>query len=84
MPQLGTADSAREDVESFYEFWFDFNSWREFSYLDEEDTKKVRESILAILGKFLGLVLQAIEQMKVRRLQNSRNFLNFCFLQSSF
>lgn len=30
----------REDVERFYSFWYDFKSWREFSYLDEEDKEK--------------------------------------------
>lgn len=24
----------------FYKFWYDFQSWREFSYLDEEDKEK--------------------------------------------
>lgn len=24
-------------MEHFYEFWFDWKSWREFSYLDAED-----------------------------------------------
>ncbi|RWS15953.1 dnaJ subfamily C member 2-like protein [Dinothrombium tinctorium] len=32
--------SSREDVESFYSFWYNFDSWREFSYLDEEDKEK--------------------------------------------
>jgi hypothetical protein len=37
---LGNADSKREDVEHFYDFWFDFKSWREFSYKDAEDKTK--------------------------------------------
>nr|CDJ82179.1 Heat shock protein DnaJ and Myb domain containing protein [Haemonchus contortus] len=40
VPSLGKADSARADVEAFYNFWFDFSSWREFSYLDEEDKER--------------------------------------------
>ena len=24
----------------FYKFWYDFDSWREYSYLDEEDKEK--------------------------------------------
>jgi DnaJ family protein C protein 2 len=27
-------------VEHFYDFWFNWRSWREFSYLDEEDKSK--------------------------------------------
>merc|ERR1712020_109555 len=31
---------SRPDVDRFYSFWYDFDSWREFSYLDEEDKEK--------------------------------------------
>merc|ERR1712032_1290707 len=27
-------------VDRFYSFWFEFSSWREYSYLDEEDKEK--------------------------------------------
>ncbi|KAL6738459.1 hypothetical protein Aduo_012005 [Ancylostoma duodenale] len=40
VPRLGNIDSERKAVEDFYNFWFDFSSWREFSYLDEEDKEK--------------------------------------------
>uniref|UniRef100_A0A1Y9IWD8 Uncharacterized protein n=1 Tax=Anopheles minimus TaxID=112268 RepID=A0A1Y9IWD8_9DIPT len=39
-PQLGDDKTAREAVENFYDFWYNFQSWREFSYLDEEDKEK--------------------------------------------
>lgn len=40
MPLLGTEKSERKHVEKFYDFWYDFQSWREYSYLDEEDKDK--------------------------------------------
>lgn len=40
VPHLGNNNSSREQVEYFYEYWYNFQSWREFSYLDEEDKDK--------------------------------------------
>ncbi|XP_014090963.1 dnaJ homolog subfamily C member 2 [Bactrocera oleae] len=40
VPKFGDENSKREHVEEFYSFWYDFKSWREFSYLDEEDKEK--------------------------------------------
>ncbi|KAI9140199.1 hypothetical protein BKA69DRAFT_1125928 [Paraphysoderma sedebokerense] len=37
VPSLGTPDSTREEVEAFYDFWYNFDSWRTFEYLDKED-----------------------------------------------
>uniref|UniRef100_A0A240PP91 Uncharacterized protein n=1 Tax=Anopheles christyi TaxID=43041 RepID=A0A240PP91_9DIPT len=39
-PMLGDDNTPREAVEHFYDFWYNFQSWREFSYLDEEDKEK--------------------------------------------
>lgn len=40
VPLLGNMKSERAHVEKFYDFWYDFQSWREYSYLDEEDKDK--------------------------------------------
>lgn len=40
VPQLGDELTERVKVEEFYDFWYNFSSWREFSYLDEEDKEK--------------------------------------------
>ncbi|PYH91994.1 zuotin [Aspergillus ellipticus CBS 707.79] len=36
VPQLGDDNSTQEHVETFYNFWYDFDSWRTFEYLDED------------------------------------------------
>lgn len=36
VPQLGGADASKEEVEGFYSFWYNFDSWRSFEYLDKD------------------------------------------------
>lgn len=36
----GDENADRAHVENFYNFWYSFESWREYSYLDEEDKDK--------------------------------------------
>ncbi|KAI9098043.1 hypothetical protein DFS34DRAFT_714420 [Phlyctochytrium arcticum] len=41
VPSLGTPDQTRDEVEEFYNAWFNFDSWRTFENLDEEDTDNI-------------------------------------------
>lgn len=35
-PLLGGNDATKDHVEGFYDFWYNFDSWRSFEYLDKE------------------------------------------------
>ncbi|KAK4187231.1 ribosome associated chaperone Zuotin [Podospora australis] len=36
VPSFGDVNSTKEEVEAFYNFWYNFDSWRSFEYLDED------------------------------------------------
>lgn len=36
VPKLGNENSTKEEVEGFYNFFYNFDSWRTFEYLDED------------------------------------------------
>ncbi|KTW31195.1 zuotin [Pneumocystis jirovecii RU7] len=36
VPTLGDEHSSKKDVEEFYNFWYNFDSWRSFEYLDKD------------------------------------------------
>ncbi|KAK0545587.1 Zuotin [Tilletia horrida] len=36
VPKLGDENSTKEEVNAFYDFWYNFDSWRSFEYLDKE------------------------------------------------
>ncbi|KAM7201935.1 DnaJ domain containing protein [Naviculisporaceae sp. PSN 640] len=36
VPHFGDEKSTKEEVENFYNFWYNFDSWRTFEYLDED------------------------------------------------
>ncbi|KAI0219481.1 DnaJ-like subfamily C member 2 [Lamellibrachia satsuma] len=40
VPVLGDDSISFEDVNNFYSYWYNFDSWREYSYLDEEEKEK--------------------------------------------
>ncbi|KAI1272485.1 DnaJ-domain-containing protein [Xylaria sp. FL0933] len=36
VPMFGDENSTKEEVDNFYNFWYNFDSWRSFEYLDED------------------------------------------------
>jgi len=36
VPLLGSFNDPKDKVEAFYDFWYNFDSWRSFEYLDKE------------------------------------------------
>jgi len=36
VPTLGHVKSTKEEVEGFYDFWYNFDSWRSFEWYDKE------------------------------------------------
>ncbi|GLB41141.1 putative dnaJ molecular chaperone homology domain [Lyophyllum shimeji] len=36
VPGLGTIDATKAEVEGFYDFWYNFDSWRSFEWWDKE------------------------------------------------
>ena len=36
VPLLGVYGAPKAEVEGFYDFWYNFDSWRSFEYLDKE------------------------------------------------
>lgn len=36
VPGIGDENSTKEEVETFYNFWYNFDSWRTFEYQDED------------------------------------------------
>ncbi|KAF8452390.1 DnaJ-domain-containing protein [Boletus edulis BED1] len=36
VPLLGSFDDPKDKVEAFYDFWYNFDSWRSFEYMDKE------------------------------------------------
>jgi len=45
VPQLGDLSTSDDDINRFYDFWFSFKSWRDFSYLSKHkpETASSRE-----------------------------------------
>ncbi len=40
IPELGDKDTVQKKVQKFYDFWFKFDSWRQFQHKDEYDVNE--------------------------------------------
>ncbi|CAG8522387.1 10954_t:CDS:10 [Funneliformis caledonium] len=52
VPMLGDINTPKSEVETFYDFWYNFDSWRSFEYLDKEDTDNQTLSLDPRIIKF--------------------------------
>jgi hypothetical protein len=46
VPDLGDASTPYEQVTAFYNFWFNFKSWRDFSFADEFDPNEAESRLV--------------------------------------
>lgn len=59
VPLLGSFDDPKDKVEAFYDFWYNFDSWRSFEYLDKEvnegSDRFVVASFLSLFSPFFSV-----------------------------
>lgn len=56
VPQLGEYADSKESVEAFYHFWYNFDSWRSFEYLDKEVNEGSDKYVALLLSRDPGLL----------------------------
>ena len=88
LPRIGNLDTPRKDVETFYEAWYNFNSWRTFEYMDEEDTDKSdsreEKRYLDRQNKAMRTKRKAEDKKRFTLFVGVFSFFFFFFLVSSF
>lgn len=72
VPSFGDINSTFEDINTFYGYWYEFDSWREFSYKDEENketaTDRDERRWIDKENKANRLKLKKAEVIRVRKL----------------
>ena len=76
VPLLGAYDAPRQDVEGFYDFWYNFDSWRSFEYLDKEINEGSDKCVPSCLSQAphrltLGPTAETISGTQKRRIKRS-------------
>ena len=60
-PQLGDIDSPKPQVESFYDYWYNFQSWRSFEYDDKEVNEGSDRCALSSFSAIRLLILVCVQ-----------------------
>jgi len=72
LPSFGDANSTFADINELYGFWYEFDSWREFSYKDEESketaTDRDERRWIDKQNKGARLKLKKEEVIRIRKL----------------
>merc|ERR1719215_1788031 len=72
LPSFGDANSTFADINELYGFWYEFDSWREFSYKDEESketaTDRDERRWIDKQNKAARLKLKKEEVIRIRKL----------------
>ena len=78
VPLIGTDQDTIDQVDDFYNFWYNFKSWREYSYLDEEERKNAEcKEERRYIDK-----INKTERLKKKKEESSRlhQLINNCYL----
>ena len=57
---LGTNDATKEEVEAFYDFWYNFDSWRSFEWWDKEVNEGSDRSVPSLHSVLLSSILALV------------------------
>lgn len=77
VPELGGPDTPMELVDRFYEFWFGFESWRDFAFLCQHDTSKAED-------RFVRRQMAKENEREAKKLKNAENARLRRLVESAF
>jgi DnaJ family protein C protein 2 len=75
VPGLGHSNATKQEVEGFYDFWYNFDSWRSFEWYDKEvnegSDKYVHAYYLVISPDFLSFTVATTNDTPRRKISQS-------------